>query len=263
MFYLLCLLVSSWISSTSALAFDVSSKNLGFYGLGTMGEHMAGHLHKLAEEGGGKVRVASRDTEKARRWADARGAIHCDSFDELSKECDVVCMCLSTTDVVEEVLRKCDFLKAGQLLIDCTSGEPERMKVLGEKLSSQGVKLVDSPVSGGPAGAKAGTLTSMLGGSGEAMRLAKRRGGYYTAESDPIVHARCFLTVSDVADAMKVVDAWSGKSVRCGDIGSGDAVKAINNVLNTAHVLLAAEASLVLQKYGVDASIALDVINSR
>ena len=169
MFYLLCLLVSSWISSTSALAFDVPSKSLGFYGLGTMGEHMAGHLQKLAEEGGGKVRVASRDTEKARRWADARGAIHCDSFDELAKECDVVCMCLSTTDVVEEILNNA-CLKAGQLLIDCTSGEPERMKVLGEKLSSQGVKLVDSPVSGGPAGAKAGTLTSMLGGSGEAMR---------------------------------------------------------------------------------------------
>lgn len=55
---------------------------------------------------------------------------------------------------------------------------------------------------------------------------------------------------------------WSSKVVRCGPLGSGDAVKAVNNVMNAAHLLLATEGCVALKKYGVEPSVALDVINS-
>ncbi|EGB11189.1 hypothetical protein AURANDRAFT_13554, partial [Aureococcus anophagefferens] len=207
---------------------------LGFYGLGTMGTHMAGHLHGLAASSGGRAAVASRDGAKAEAWAAARGADVRGSFAELAEACDVVCLCLSTTDAVEETLLGCGDALRDTLVVDCTSGEPARTAALGARLRERGARLVDSPVSGGPAGAEAGTLTSMMGGSD-----------------------------ADVADARAVVGCWSKKTVHRGALGSGDAVKSVNNVLNTAHVLLATEAALVLQKYGVDAATALDVINSR
>ena len=215
-----------------ASALDASTR-LGFYGLGTMGHHMAGHLHGLAASSGGRAAVASRDGAKAEAWAAARGADFRGSFAELAEACDVVCLCLSTTDAVEETLLGCGDALRDTLVVDCTSGEPARTAALGARLRERGARLVDSPVSGGPAGAEAAELTSMMGGAD-----------------------------ADVADARAVVGCWSKKTVHCGALGSGDAVKSVNNVLNTAHVLLATEAALVLQKYGVDAATALDVINS-
>ena len=92
--------------------------------------------------------------------------------------------------------------------------------------------FVDAPVSGGVKGAVAGTLTVMCGGDEAA-----------------------------IARARPVLEAFGKKIVRCGDVGAGDAVKAMNQALLAIHIWSAGEALAALAKLGVDASVALDVIN--
>jgi len=94
------------------------------------------------------------------------------------------------------------------------------------------VGFVDAPVSGGVKGAEAGTLTVMCGG-GQSL----------------------------IDRARPVLEAFGKKIVRCGDVGAGDAVKAMNQALLAVHIRSAGECLATLAKLGVDSSVALDVIN--
>lgn len=209
-------------------------KTLGFYGLGTMGNSVAKYMHKYSmEKYGSGALVASRNCEKAKLLSEEIGASYREDFGALAAECDVIGLCLSTSkDVDDVILNPAVKLKSGTLIIDVTSGEPAMTVALGKILAQQGVKLVDAPVSGGPAGAATGTLVSMVGGADE-----------------------------DFTEAFDLIDSWSEKIVKCGPLGAGNAVKAVNNVLNAAHVLIASEGVIALKKYGVDADTALEVIN--
>ncbi|KAJ8612831.1 hypothetical protein CTAYLR_002065 [Chrysophaeum taylorii] len=212
----------------------MSKKTYGFYGLGTMGTSIAEHLHvhSMGLQQGPAL-VASRTAAKARALADAKGLEYRPDFAALAAECDVLALCLSTSKDVASVIRSAPAFKAGALVVDVTSGDPGLTRIIGEELAARGVRLVDAPVSGGPKGAASGTLVSMLGGA-----------------------------ENDMDEAWDVIGAWSSKVVRCGPLGSGDAVKAVNNALNSAHLLLATEGAIALKKYGVDPSVALDVVNS-
>jgi 3-hydroxyisobutyrate dehydrogenase len=117
-------------------------------------------------------------------------------------------------------------------MIDCTSGDPATSRRIAARLAEKGVGFVDAPVSGGVKGAVAGTLTVMCGGSEK-----------------------------DVERARPVLEAFGKKIVRCGEIGAGDAVKAMNQALLAIHIWSAGEALATLAKLGVDAEVALDVIN--
>ena len=176
--------------------------------------------------------VWNRRPGVAEEHAAAHGTVACDSVAALAAEADVICLCLSTSAAVESVLSALD-LRPGALIIDCTSGEPSASQAIAAALQARGARFVDAPVSGGPAGAEAGTLTSMLGG-----------------------------TEADVTEALQWCGAWSAKVVHCGPIGAGDAVKSVNNILNAAHIALASEGLAALKKLGVSPSVALDVINS-
>jgi 3-hydroxyisobutyrate dehydrogenase len=94
--------------------------------------------------------------------------------------------------------------------------------------------MVDCPVSGGPAGAERGMVTTMIGGKPE--------------------------IVNGLKDWL--LQTFSGKTVNCGPIGSGMAVKAINNSMCMGNVLLATEGLCALKNYGVEPDVALDVINA-
>mmetsp|Transcript_4270 Transcript_4270/g.14137 ORF Transcript_4270/g.14137 Transcript_4270/m.14137 type:complete len:327 (+) Transcript_4270:912-1892(+) len=218
----------------SAAVPSSTTKTLGWYGLGTMGTSIAGYMHKYSlEKYGRPALVASRTASKAEALSGEIGAEYRADFASLAAECDVIGLCLSTTADVEEVLSSAP-LRRGTLIVDVTSGGPAATVELGERLKSKfGVRMVDAPVSGGPVGAETGSLTSMVGGSDD-----------------------------DFAEAVDLIDAWSSKIVKCGPLGAGNAVKAVNNVLNAAHLLLASEGVIALTKYGVDAHTALDVINS-
>ena len=149
------------------------------------------------------------------------------------RDADFVITCLPSSREVEGILDGIlGGIKRGVMMIDCTSGDPASSRRIAEKLSKKGAAFVDAPVSGGVKGAVAGTLTVMCGGS-----------------------------VGDIERARPVLESFGKKIIRCGEVGAGDAVKAMNQALLAIHIWSAGEALAALAKLGVEASVALEVIN--
>ena len=179
---------------------DLSTKKIGFIGLGAMGVHMASHLSTSTNP----VVVFNRTLAKAADHATTYGTVHAESLEDLAKACSEGVIFLSlpssqeTTDIINAML---PYLNESCIIVDTTSGEPAVSKEQADMLKSKKIHLVDAPVSGGPKGAETGTLTSMLGGE------------------DSIVGA-----VIDLIGA-----TYSKKKcVHCGPIGSGMAVSIIS-----------------------------------
>ena len=114
-----------------------------------------------------------------------------------------------------------------------SSSEPLRTRALAEKLAASGLaRLVDAPVSGGVGGAERGTLTIMAGG-----------------EAD---------TIADLAEVLSVL----GRVRHTGPVGSGHALKALNNLLSATHLLATSEAMVAGQEFGLDPHTMLEVFNA-
>ena len=123
-------------------------------------------------------------------------------------------------------------LAPGTAIIDMSSSDPARTRVLAEIVASAGMTLIDAPVSGGVSGARAGTLMIMVGGPTEAFDRFKPMLG---AIGKRVVHA--------------------------GDIGAGHAVKALNNLMSAAHLLASSEALIAGRRFGLDPAVMLEIIN--
>lgn len=204
---------------------------IGFAGLGAMGYHMAGHIARMQ---GHQCLVWNRTIAKAEQHAKDFGSKVVREASELGKA-EVVVFCLPTSAedvlIAEEVA---PHLSPGACLLSCTSGEPSVTRRLSASLKERfGVHLLDCPVSGGPRGAEAGSLTIMLGADNE----------------------------EAVDRALPILNSFAKKVVRCGPSGAGHAVKAVNNALNCAHLMLGAEGLLALQSMGIDPAVALEAIN--
>lgn len=206
---------------------------VAFLGLGAIGTPMARHLARPEFP----LTVWNRTTSKAASFAAAHGARHASSPADAARGADVVITCLPTSRDVESLLDGPDGLLAGlakgALVVDCTSGDPATSQRIAARLAGVGVGFIDAPVSGGVAGAEKGALTVMVGG-------------------DAVLLER----------AMPVLQAFGQKIVHCGGIGTGDALKAVNNALLAVHIWSTAEGLLALARAGVKPDIALDVINA-
>jgi len=207
--------------------------NIAFLGLGAIGRPMAARIAAA----GMPLTVWNRTAERAASFARETGARHADTPADAVRGADVVVTCLSTSRDVASLLDGTNGLLAGfhqgAILVDCTSGDPATSRRIAARLAEQGVGFIDAPVSGGTIGAEKGTLTVMVGG--DASTLDRVR---------------------------PVLQAFGQKIVHCGDVGAGDAVKAVNNAFLAIHVLATAEGLAALVKAGVDPALALDVINS-
>jgi len=235
----------------------VSSTRIGWIGLGTMGEHMAMHLQNRQEQLNHDnddnsvppfpaIQVWNRNLEKAKEHSNQYGTkvvpnlsdmCYSNNKDEDENHPSIIFLSMPTTAEVKEILLSLTDLPRGSIIVDTTSGVPsETRSIAQEWLDEQGIFFVDCPVSGGLAGAKAGSLTCMVGCND--------------------------MQVFENIIKPLLESSFAGKVVHCGPSGSGMAVKAINNVLMSAHLLLGAEGLLSLKKFGVDPTVALDVINS-
>jgi 3-hydroxyisobutyrate dehydrogenase len=202
---------------------------VAFLGLGAIGTPMASHLTEEPFD----LTVWNRTAEKARAFAEEHGVYAESREADAVRDADFVITCLPSSKEVEGILGGIlAGVKSGAMMIDCTSGDPATSRRIAMKLAEKGVAVVDAPVSGGLKGAVAGTLTVMCGGS-----------------------------ESDIERARPVLEAFGKKIIRCGDVGAGDAVKAMNQALLAIHIWSAGEALAALAKLGVEASVALDVIN--
>lgn len=207
---------------------------IAFIGLGQMGLPMA---RNLAAKG---YRLAVHDRE-AQAIARARAAFSCDGADSLAalaRGADAVITMLPDGHSVREVLLGADGLvegcAQGTLVIDMSSSSPIGTRALGTELAARGIGLVDAPVSGGVRKAVDGSL-SIMAGTNDAALLA---------------HCR------------PVLEAMGAKIFPTGPLGSGHAMKALNNYVSAAGLAAAAEAVLAGQRFGLAAATVVDILNA-
>lgn len=204
------------------------STRVGFIGLGAIGRPMAKHIVRRFDG-----MVWNRTPERARSFAAEFGGKVADSPRDVITWAEVVVTCLPTSREVREVVERDENgWRRGQLLIDCTSGDPASARATAEWLARRGAGFVDAPVSGGTSGAEAGKLTVMVGGEKDWVEQAK-----------------------------PIIQAFGSRIVHVGPPGAGHAVKAINQVLLAVNIQAAGEGLAALAKLGVPASAALEVIN--
>ncbi|MCX2721135.1 NAD(P)-dependent oxidoreductase [Roseibium salinum] len=146
-------------------------KKVGFIGLGIMGRSMAGHIL----EGGHELHVYNRTRAKAGKLV-GRGAIWHDSAGDVAAACDVVITIVGYPKDVEETYLGAGGIieraRAGTILIDMTTSSPTLAVTIAEKAAGKGLSAMDAPVSGGEGGARAGTLSIMVGGEEGAFNAA-------------------------------------------------------------------------------------------
>src|SRR4051812_31273896 len=206
---------------------------IAFIGLGDIGEPIASHLARDPFE----LVVWNRTAVKAQQFARNHTARAAKTPAEAVEGADVVITCLPSSAEVEAVVHGengiLNAMRRGAVLVDCTSGDPFTSRSIAAELGGRGVEFIDAPVSGGTSGAKSGTLTVMWGGEETVFERVR-----------------------------PVIEAFGKKIVHAGPVGSGDALKAVNNALLAVHILSAAEGLAILVKAGVDPKVALDVINA-
>jgi 3-hydroxyisobutyrate dehydrogenase len=206
--------------------------SVAFLGLGTIGRPMAARVAARFP-----LTVWNRTLSRATELAAEVGARAAATPRAAAQGAAIVITCLPTSAEVEALLDGPDGLLAGlergALLVDCTSGDPATSRRIAGKLEPLGVGFVDAPVSGGTNGAEGGTLTVMVGG-------------------DPQLFDR----------AAPVLSAFGSRIVRMGPVGTGHAMKAVNNALLAVNILAVGEGLAALVKAGVPARTALNVLNA-
>ena len=197
-------------------------ERVGFAGMGTMGAAMAANLARA----GFPLAVWNRTPGRAAALLEL-GASEAATPAELAAAVDVVVVCLSDTPDVEAVLFGPGGLaagvRAGGLIVDCSTISPGASEGFAARLAGQGVGFVDAPVSGGSEGALQGTLTIMLGGA-----------------------------EADVERARPILAAMGRTITHMGPVGAGQATKAVNQVILCGAYLGVAEGIVLAMKAGLD-----------
>jgi 2-hydroxy-3-oxopropionate reductase len=195
--------------------------NVGFIGLGIMGAPMALNLQK----GGHKLFV--RDMKAPPAELAAGGAVACASAAEVAKQADIIIIMVPDTPHVEAVLfgegGVASGISKGKIVVDMSSISPIATKEFASKINALGCEYLDAPVSGGEVGAKAATLTIMVGGSETA-----------------------FNTVKPLFELM-------GKNITLvGGNGDGQTTKVANQIIVALNIQAVSEALLFASKAGAD-----------
>jgi 3-hydroxyisobutyrate dehydrogenase-like beta-hydroxyacid dehydrogenase len=202
---------------------------LGFIGLGRMGRHMARNLIKA----GHTVTVFNRSQGAVDELV-AEGARRAASPAEAARNASVLFTCLTTPDVVEATLRQAlEGARPGTIFVDHSTIGVADAKRIAALCEAKGVQFIDAPVSGGPWGAEAGTLTIMCGGD---------KAAYETVL--PFLQAE-------------------GKALYLlGPVGAGTVAKLCNNLLVGIHAAAMSEAFVLGTKAGVDPQVLFEIISN-
>ncbi|GGJ14863.1 NAD(P)-dependent oxidoreductase [Neoroseomonas lacus] len=205
-------------------------RKVAFVGIGNMGWPMAANLVKAGID----VTVCDVVPGRADAFAAETGGKAAVSPAAAASGADAVVIIVPTSkQVAEAVEAMSPSLTKGMLVIDMTSGQPGRTREIAAGLAGKGVAMIDCPVSGGVPRAKTGQLAIMAGGE----------------EAD-----------LDRADA--VLKAMGTSIHRCGPIGAGQAMKALNNLVSAGGYLIGIEALLIGQRFGLDPAKMVDVLNA-
>jgi 3-hydroxyisobutyrate dehydrogenase len=206
------------------------SAEVAFIGLGNMGEPMAARLVGA----GYRVRGYDNSAETRERVAGATGVMAAGSLEETVAKADAVVLMLPTGKVVRAVAEQMrGSLRPGTVIVDMSSSEPIGTRKLGEELIAAGFEFVDAPVSGGVKRAVEGKLAIMVGGDDRSIDRV-----------EPLFRA------------------MGPTIIRTGALGSGHALKALNNYVSGAGLIAALEALEVGRAFGLDPNVVVDVFNA-
>lgn len=194
---------------------------IGFIGIGIMGAPMAGHLLDAGHE------VAVNDINAIPQELLDKGAQVVSSAQKAAEKGEVIIVMVPDTPDVETVLfganGVAEGLSEGKIVIDMSSISPVETKLFAEKINALGCRYLDAPVSGGEVGAKAGTLTIMVGGDRQTF------------------------------DKIKPLFELMGKNITLvGSNGDGQTCKVANQIIVALTIEAVGEALLFASKAGAD-----------
>jgi 3-hydroxyisobutyrate dehydrogenase-like beta-hydroxyacid dehydrogenase len=196
---------------------------VGFIGLGYMGLPMADRILSAGYD----LVVWNRNAAKADSLIQRGARLAADPV-AVAADCDMVFTCLADDAALEQVVLGPRGVGSApgraRLLIDASTVDPRRIRAMAAQLAECGpMRWVDAPVSGGPAGARAGALATMAGGED-----------------------------ADVEAMRPVAMTYSARLAHMGPLGSGQAAKACNQIMFFGGVLAIAEAFALGQQLGLD-----------
>lgn len=202
----------------------------GVIGLGAMGTPMAKHLAKA----GLLKMVWNRTRSTADAVAEETGVSTADSPQQLAAACNVILTCVSADqDLLEVVGQLLPGVTAGTVLVDTSTVSPATAVKLADSLQAVGAGFVDAPVSGGVEGAKKGSLSVMAGGDS-----------------------------ANISRIMPVLEAISATVTHMGPVGSGQATKAVNQVMIAGIAEAVCEALALSEKLNLPSERLLSVVGA-
>jgi 3-hydroxyisobutyrate dehydrogenase len=205
--------------------------SIGFVGVGAMGAPMAACLIKA----GYPLAAYDNNPERMAAFAAEHGIEPAATLGELAKKSNVIITILPNSAIVHEVLfgsqGMAADLRPGSVVIEMTSGIPSQTVAFSQQLAGRGVVLFDAPVSGGVPRARTGELTIMAGGE-----------------------------QADIDAAMPILNVL-GSVIPTGKIGTGHAMKALNNLVSSAGFLIGIEALIIGSRFGIEPETMVDVLN--
>jgi 3-hydroxyisobutyrate dehydrogenase-like beta-hydroxyacid dehydrogenase len=206
-------------------------ERVGFVGVGLMGHGMA----KNIVEKGWPLTVLAHRKREAVDDLKSRGAKEAASPRAVADASDIVVICVTGSPQVEAIVQGPDGLaSAGKplLVVDCSTSEPASTRCLAETLAPKAIALIDAPLSRTPKDAWEGTLDVMVGGDREAVKRAR-----------------------------PVLEAFAGRVVDTGPVGTGHTMKLLNNFLSMGYAAIYSEALMVGAKAGLAPAVFDSVIS--
>lgn len=204
-------------------------KRIGFIGLGVMGEHMCANLIRKS---GLQVHVFDTSAEAIAREVDKGGTAEA-SLAALAARVDIVFLSLPSIDQVETVCA--DLLAAPvhpRMIVDMSTSDVARTRALASKLADAGVAFVDAPVARTREAAVQGTLLITVGGSD-----------------------------GNVAALRPLLDCMGSDVMHCGDVGSGQMLKILNNMIVFMTVNALSEALTIGRRAGMDGKVLFELLS--
>lgn len=200
----------------------------GFIGLGAMGASMARNLHRAGLLAG----VWNRSPAKARQLATELRCTAAASAAALAQDCDALVICVSADpDVLAVTAAIAPALRAGAIVIDCSTVSADTARATAAQLAAHGVDFLDAPVSGGVEGAARATLAIMVGGSAAVLERAR-----------------------------PVLQAMGAAITHFGAHGAGQAAKATNQIMVAGIIRADAEALAFAAAQGLELDKVIDTL---
>ncbi|MDX0832199.1 NAD-binding protein [Sinorhizobium medicae] len=199
----------------------MTRSNIGFIGLGLMGQGMAANILK---KGWPLFVMAHRNRAPVEALV-AEGAKEAKSPREMAEHCDIIVLCVTGSPEVLSVMGGPDGIaSAGRpvTIIDCSTSDPSVTTKLAADVAESGLTLIDAPLSRTPADAAAGTLDVMVGGA-----------------------------ENDVQRIWPVLECLAGRIIHTGPTGSGHTMKLLNNFVSMGYAALYSEALMLGRKAGL------------